>query len=62
MKVKRNRLNIRISDIVERRLLAICEVTGKTKTKVIEDLIASEYNKKREYNDQYYKILDRQYS
>lgn len=59
-KNKKRWISIRASEIMFRKLVAICKVNGKTKTAVILDLIASEYEKNKKYEWQYYADLDKE--
>lgn len=56
---KKHRIETRISEVLLRKLLAICAVSGKTRTAVIEDLILAEYEKNKKYKDRYYADLER---
>lgn len=60
MKLKKYRLEVRLSEMTLRKLLAICQVTGKNKTAAIEELIDAEYHRKKVYMDQYHKNLGRE--
>ncbi len=51
---KDHEVKIRVTEIMLRKLTAICSVTGKTKTAVIEDLILKEFKKNKQYEDRYY--------
>lgn len=42
-------VTIRVSDLLFRKILAICKVTGKSKTGLIRDLILQEYEKNKKY-------------
>lgn len=58
IKHKKNKeLKIRITEPMLRKILAICTVTGKTKTAIIEDLIIQEFKKNKKYEEQYYANL-----
>lgn len=59
---KKNRwISIRVSEILFRKLVAICKATGKTKTAIIEDLIIEEYDrKKQKYEKWYYSDLNKE--
>lgn len=54
MKNKNHEIKIRCTENLFRKLLAICEVTGKTKTSIIEDLILIEYAKNKKYEEKFY--------
>lgn len=56
---KKWRINIRISEGILRKFLAICKVNGKNRTKMIEDLISAEYDRQKKYGAQYYSDLDK---
>lgn len=56
---KKWRINIRISEMMLRKFLAICAVNGKNRTKMIEDLISAEYDRNKKYGTQYYSDLDK---
>lgn len=56
---KTREVKIRCTETLFRKLLAICKVTGKTRTAVIEDLIASEFKKNMKYSNQYYADLNK---
>lgn len=58
-KQKQKRVDFRLTEIMFRRLMAIVRVTGKSRTAVIEDLIAAEYDKSRKYRDRYYGDLEK---
>lgn len=58
-KRKDRRFQIRFSNIIFRKLEAICKVTNRTKTAVIEDLILSEYNKNKAYEKWFYANIDK---
>lgn len=50
MRNKKDReITIRVSDILFRKILAICKVTGKSKTGLIRDLVLQEYEKNKKY-------------
>lgn len=57
---KTKRIGIRLSSILFRKLIAICKVTGKSKTTIIEELILSEYEKNKKYEEWYYHNLDKE--
>lgn len=56
---KERRLNIRTSETTLRKLLAICAVNKRNRTKTIEELILSEYGRSRKYENQYYLDLQK---
>lgn len=53
-------ITIRASEVLFRKLTAICKATGKTKTTVLSDLISAEYDKNKKYEKWYYADLDRE--
>lgn len=55
---KNKHVKIRCTEVLFRKLMAICAVTGKTRTAVLEDLISAEYEKDRRYSTQYYADLE----
>lgn len=58
---RKNRwISMRASEILFRKLVAICKSTGKTKAAVLADLITSEYNKNKKYEKWYYADLDKE--
>lgn len=57
---KKKHLDIRMAEIMLQKLLAICAVTGKTKTAMIEDLILREYDRDSRYGKQYIANLNRE--
>ena len=57
---KSKAIKIRCSEILFRKLSAICAVTGKTKTAILEELIMTEYDRNKKYSDQYYMDLDKE--
>ncbi len=59
MKNKNCRVNLRLNEVIMRKLLAICRVKNATKTAIIEDLIKVEYEKNRKYSDIYYQDLEK---
>ena len=59
MRNKGNRVEVRVSELIFRKLAAIVAVSGKTKTAVIEDLIGAEYEKSKKYRDRYYADLEK---
>ena len=59
MRKKRNRIEIRVSELIFRKLAAIVSVSGKTRTALIEDLIEAEYEKNKKYRDKYYADLEK---
>lgn len=59
MNKKKRWISIRASEILFRKLAAICKATGKTKTAVIADLIFAEYDKNKKYEKWYYADLDK---
>lgn len=61
MNKKKRRIYIRASEILFRKLVAICKATGKTKTSVIADLISAEYDRaSKKYEKWYYADLDKE--
>lgn len=56
---KTREIKIRCSESLFRKLVAICKITGKTKTSIIEDLIHSEYEKDKRYEKKYYADLEK---
>ena len=52
-KNKTRRVEIRCREILFRKLWAICHVSGKTKTAVLEDLIGKEFDSKKDYQQFY---------
>lgn len=56
---KGKEIKIRCTEVMRRKLLSICKVTGKTITAVIEDLITAEYDKNKKYHAQYYADLEK---
>lgn len=60
MKTKTREIKIRCTEVLFRKLLAICAVTGKTKTAVLEDLIYAEYDSDSRYSKQYLADLNRE--
>lgn len=60
MSNKKCRISIRLSESLKRKLLAICDVTGKTQTSIIEDLILLEFRHDKKYEDRYYSNLNRE--
>lgn len=60
MNRKKRRIYIRASEILFRKLVAICKATGKTKTAVIADLILAEYNREsKKYSKYYFEDLEK---
>ena len=59
MTKKSKEIKIRCTEVLFRKLLAICAVSGKTKTAVIEDLIFAEFEKNKKYSAQYYADLEK---
>lgn len=61
MNTKKKRwISIRASEILFRKLVAICKATGKTKTAVIADLIFAEYDRaNKKYEKWYYSDLNK---
>lgn len=62
MDKKRNKnrtIHMRTTELINRKLMAICSVTGKTKTAVLEDLISTEYGRNKKYDAQYYADLEK---
>lgn len=55
---KDKEIRIRCTKGLLRKLMAICVVTGETKTAVITDLILSEYAKNTKYQDEYIRKLN----
>lgn len=55
---KNKEIKIRCTELVLRKLLAICAVSGRTKTSVIEDLISGEYDRDKRYETRYYADLE----
>lgn len=53
MRNKNREVRIRCTEVLLRKLLAICAVTGKTRTAVIEDLIFAEYERDSRYSKRY---------
>lgn len=54
MNKKRERyITIRVTEAMFQKILAMCDVTGKTKTGLLRDLIAREYGKNKEYERRY---------
>lgn len=54
MNKKRERhITIRVTEVMFQKILAMCDVTGKTKTGFLRDLIAREYGKNKEYERRY---------
>ena len=52
-KNKTRRVEIRCREILFRKLWAICHVSGKTKTAILEDLISKEFDRKKAYQQFY---------
>lgn len=52
-KNKTRRVEIRCRETLFRKLWAICQVSGKTKTTVLEDLICQEFDRKKAYQQFY---------
>lgn len=52
-KNKPRRVEIRCREVLFRKLWAICHVSGKTKTAVLEDLISKEFDSKKAYQQFY---------
>lgn len=46
---KTREVTIRLSELAFRKLVAICKVTGKSKTGLLRDLILLEYEKNKKY-------------
>lgn len=46
---KTKRIDVRLSEMVFKKLLAICGVTGCSTTRTIENLIENEYRKDSKY-------------
>lgn len=57
---KKRWISIRASEVLFRKLVAICKITGKSKTTVISDLIETEYKKDKKYESWYYKDLNKE--
>lgn len=57
---KTKNIKIRCTEVLCRKLLAICAVTGKTRTAIIEDLISAEYERNKKYAAQYCADLGRE--
>lgn len=53
------RINIRVSETILRKFLAIMAVNGKNRTNIIEDLISAEYDRNKKYETQYYSDLNK---
>ena len=53
IKNKTRRVEIRCREMLFRKLWAICHVSGKTKTAVLEDLIGKEFDSKKAYQQFY---------
>lgn len=51
--MKTKNVAIRLGEVCFRKLLAICKVTGKSKTGLIRDLINAEYEKNKKYEAWY---------
>lgn len=56
---KSKEIKIRCTEVMLRKLLAICAVNGKSKTATIESLISEEYNRDKKYEIQYYANLEK---
>lgn len=52
-KNKTRRIEIRCREMLFRKLWAICQVSGKTKTAVLEDLICKEFDRRKAYQQFY---------
>ena len=52
-KNKTRRVEIRCREALFRKLWTICQVSGKTKTAVLEDLISKEFDRKKAYQKFY---------
>lgn len=48
---KTKRVQIRLSEMIFKKLMAICGATGRSATRAIEDLIENEYRKDSKYWD-----------
>lgn len=48
---------MRMNESLFRKLVAIAEVTGRTKTDVVKNLIDEEYKKNRKYQENFYKNM-----
>lgn len=59
-KNKTKRIGIRLSSVLFRKLVAICKINKKSKTAIIEELILSEYEKNKKYEEWYYNNLDKE--
>lgn len=46
-------IDIRCTDLLFKKLMAICAETGKTRTAVIEDLINKEYDNNKRYEKRF---------
>lgn len=51
------RFHMRMNESLFRKLVAIAEVTGRTKTDVVKNLIDEEYKKNRKYQENFYKNM-----
>lgn len=52
-KNKTRRVEIRCREILFRKLWAICQVSGKSKTAILEELICKEFDRKKAYQQFY---------
>ena len=52
-KNKPRRVEIRCREVLFRKLWTICQVSGKTKTAVLEDLISKEFDRRKAYQQFY---------
>lgn len=52
-KNKTREVHFRCREILFRKLWAICKVSGKTKTAILEDLICKEFDRKKAYQQFY---------
>lgn len=55
---KNKEIKIRCTEVLLQKLLAICAVTGKSKTAIIESLIQKEYSSRNAYANKYYESLE----
>lgn len=60
MNKKKRWVTIRASEILFRKLIAICKTTGKSKTAVIADLIFAEFERNKKYQSWYDADLDKE--
>lgn len=59
MRNKSHRIEVRISEAIFKKFIAICDVNGRAKTSMIESLIEGEYKRNAKYRDQYYINIDK---